>query len=119
MIKLPIMTNGLSKRKLMNFILPHRKRIHTFDRLQRDAPVYVRKENAIGRSFPTQTFTQTICIQRNQDQVILIGKILGNHFFDLVRCGKVDEAILEVDPNASKRTFEFRLLPSICRKHFV
>lgn len=79
----------------------------------------MRKKISTARRLIQQSLAESIRIDRDQQQVMLPGKVPGRGFVHLRLCRKVEVTILDIYGRASKNPDPFSFSPECFRADFV
>src|SRR4051794_23241334 len=92
-------------------IAAERQLLDPADRGQRQRPIQVREECAAARRFVAQTRPERLGIDRDQDQIAPAGKMPGRRLGGLRGCGKMNEAVRNINRRTSEDPGALRLNP--------
>lgn len=95
----------------MPSVRAERQRLGPAHRGEWQIAVEVREQRAAARGFPFECRPEGVGIDRDENEVALPGEVFRGGLGDLVRGGKVDVAVGEVDRRASELTRAFGCSP--------
>src|SRR5438105_4119009 len=101
----PAIREARSRRKLRKdvaLIGPERQRLYPSHRGERQVAVKMRKQFASARNLPSQRFGERVRVDRDQQQILDAGEILGRGRADLRGGGEMDEAVTHIDRRTSE-----------------
>src|SRR2546423_1450536 len=110
----PAIPEARSRRKLRKdvaLIGPERQWLYPSHRGERQIAVKMRKQITAARSLPSQRFAERVRVDRDQQQILDAGEILGRGRADLRGGGEMDEAVAHIDRRTAEHTLTLGLTP--------
>src|SRR5437588_11468191 len=98
-------------RKHVLAVRPQRQRLDPANRRERKRPIKMRKQLAAARGLMAQCGPKHGGVHRQQQQVLLAGKMARRRLGDLRGSGEMDEAVRMVDRRADEDASPFSVAP--------
>src|ERR1700730_8886314 len=94
-------------------------RFDALHRAERERAIQVREQRAPARLLPFQRRPERLRIDRDEQEVFLPGKMLGERGFDLLGGGEMDVAVLVIGGRPAENLRTLGLAPQGRRANFV
>src|SRR5215213_10257536 len=103
----------------MTTISAERQRFRPQHRIERQCAIEMRKQCAATGGLPLQTWAKRVSVYGDQQEVVDAGEMFGRRFNSLVRRGKMNVAVIDIDRGAGEDALPLGLTPQGGLAYFI